>query len=328
MLEAKTTLNEFYLSCERKDTHIISEILSNYKKINYLKKDFKTFHNGILLLCTMGQYDMVELICLHPKVQSFLDISYLNKSFLTHSVITGNVQLVDFFLHSALLKNTISIDEEKHNDFFFESCRYKHLNLVNYWATSPNLTYNVNVYERENLALYLACKNNDINMIYYLLDSEQLKERCQVNSCYFRAINAILWHNNIELLDYLIKHPTSNLPEEKYYYSLNLAIDRNLTIVTSYLIDNFTHYYPDKKFNIHYDDDIFLTTAYFNEDNENSLVKYFIFEKHIKRTDTIIKFIKANDAFDLDTLFNTRDFNNHLNQNLHHKSSKTTIKKI
>lgn len=188
----------------------------------------------------------------------------------------GRKKIIKYLIESPELKNKIN-REEYISEYFKIACANDHLQVIQYLATNPNVN-------RKNLELLFsiglnhAVRDGRINIVNYFF-TEFKDLILNDNMVKNGAItNTACEYGELEIL--------------KYFYSMNIL----------------------NKDNIHQNSDQYFLSAY--ENNKLEVIKYFILDLDMDKTENIKQLLSEKPNKEIDKMFNLRDLNKSLNNNL------------
>ena len=69
------------------------------------------------------------------------------------------------------------LNQEELNEQFIDACKNDDLDIVKYLLTSPELTEHADIHASNNLGFIKACFYGHLEVVKYLLTSHELKEK-------------------------------------------------------------------------------------------------------------------------------------------------------
>lgn len=128
-------------------------------------------------------------------------VRLLNKKFIT-ACETGNLELVQF-LTSPELKKKINV--HINGDIAFKlACKNNHIDIVSFLLTSPLIKKKPNINIENDSPVRQACINESIDVMNYLLTSKELKKKADIYALNNWAIKTCLKNKQKKSLEYLI----------------------------------------------------------------------------------------------------------------------------
>lgn len=263
----------------------LSEEIIDWKEINKSTKELylkmKKYDLEMLVFDACKSGDLNLIKNLLEDKDLNIDINCFDGSFLHAAAKSGHIKILQYLLTSETLKEHIDIHSAQ-GLALKNACENGHLEVVKYLLTSPELTEHARINEDNCLAFKNACEKNHFEIIKYLLTSQDLKENLDLS----KNENVIIIaadNDNINLARYLLTSKDLN-----------------------------------GQINIHYaEDSIFRSTV---QNNQINFLQFLIFEMNIEKTESIKKFLNESANKEVDRLFELRDLNNRLEDNLEIKN--------
>lgn len=236
------------------------------------------------------------------------------KSQFIDSCEQGNLEIIKSLFLTKLLTDKIKFDG------FVKACEFGKLNIIEFIHNNNNnnlfkkflsLSNIFNEAEnKETVGFLMACNNNDLNLTKYLLNRKEIIKNKNFKTIVNDGLLSASGANNLEVVEFLF----SNFNIDPYHSFLIACANGNVSVV-DYFLKNA------KNNQINLFDGFFCSVE---EDNQE-LIKYFIFDYGIKKNEDITKSIRNKQ--EIINMFNLRDINNSLDENLSIKN-KNLNKKI
>ncbi len=106
-------------------------------------------------------------------------------------------------LTSVLKLQFQNYNQEKLNDAFIVACKDGDLDIIRYLLTSDDLAKNVNI----NTGFRMACEYGHLPIVKYLLTSKELKNHADIHTNDDGAYQWTCRHGDVEVVRYLLKSP-------------------------------------------------------------------------------------------------------------------------
>lgn len=199
-----------------------------------------------------------------------------------------------------------------------QACEDGDLNALKYLLTSKELSINPSPQCCSDTGLHNACEKGYLEIVKYLLTSPELKEHADIHSSDDWALQGACEYNHLEIIKYLLT--STELKEHANMYAddsrvFHIACN-NATKNGNFEIIDFFIRSPELKhhIDIHFFKDTFFNNAIFYK--RLDLIKYFIFELNIQKTEDIELSLQCGYLDGVDKLFEIRAMNKELNAEL------------
>jgi ankyrin repeat protein len=176
-----------------------------------------------------------------------------------------------------------------------------------------------------NLALNTACKNNEIELVKFLLTSSELESHANISSIELTGFQWACYAGNIELVKYLVSsielEKNIDISSDDYGGLTSACLGGHLDIVQYFFeiigknIPNLNDIYSDS-----------LIQAAINK--HYHVISFIIIDEGAQKTEKINNFLHENPDETIDQIFTLRDLNKNLNNELTVIENKNNIKKI
>jgi len=206
----------------------------------------------------------------------------------------GELDKIKYLLTSKEIPNNVDISYNDYNALR-NACKYGHLEIVKYLLTSPDLKQHSDIHVDQDGPFILACYSGNVELVRYFLTSPDLKEHPNIHTKYMGGSD----------------------------YGLVVACQLGHTDVVKYLLNS-----PDLKehSDIHADGDRPLLISW--NKKHFDIVNFLIFEMNIEKTPTINIYIHEEGMNDLQKMFDTRELNQQLNEELCSNLIQSSVKSI
>lgn len=206
-------------------------------------------------------------------------------------------ELVQFLLTDPQL---IRKPDISYHDFLCvkKAAKYGHFDIIHFFLTHPNTKDQIDIHLDNDYLLRHAALNGHMDIVKFLLTSSELKEHSNIHGNDHDLIQSICnsyYYEKLELFHYLLTSP--DLKEHADIHCHDDAIFKHLCQTDSGL----------KKM---------------GETNEIPLLEYLIFKLHIEQTPEIKLFLENNHYPTIQQMFDNRNLNQDLNQDLKINSDK------
>ena len=122
----------------------------------------------------------------------------LEKSF-HNACVDGNLNQIKKLINSK------KINIHCNNDAgFLLACSNGHLDIVDYFLTSPELKKHIDINTNDDMGFLNACFRGQLHIVKYLLTSPKLNKYSNIHAYKDRAFEITCQHNNLELAQFLI----------------------------------------------------------------------------------------------------------------------------
>jgi len=192
----------------------------------------------------------------------------------------GNFETVTLISKTNLL-NFIDFEYKDDNGLML-ACEYGHLNIVKFLLTTEDLKHKVDIHSNEEHALIRAAKYNHLEIVKFLLTSPELSEHCDIHKNNDLALRYACRKGYIDIVKYLIADP--QLKDHADIHAKN--------------------------------DDPFISAC---GRERLDIIKYFIFELNIPKTKYIKEYLKdgfSDFSTQINKLFEQRELISELNTEL------------
>jgi ankyrin repeat protein len=176
-----------------------------------------------------------------------------------------------------------------------------------------------------NLALHTACKNNDIELVKFLLTSHELENHANIFSIELTGFQWACYVGNIELVKYFVSstelEKNIDISSDEYGGLTSACLGGHLDIVQYFLevigknLDNLNDIYGEC-----------LLKAAVNK--HYNIISFIVINKNLQRNQQINQFLQEHPDENIEKFFALRDLNKNLNNELMVVENKHNIKKI
>lgn len=129
----------------------------------------------------------------------------------TQAALSGNLKNIRYFL---LVEK---LDIHFNNDFVFRmACKKGYLEVVRYVLTSEELTEHCDIHSQVDLGFRKACEFGQLSIVQYLTTSSELKEHANVYAKDNIALTLAKTNGNQELQKYLLYFKLDQKFEQKF----------------------------------------------------------------------------------------------------------------
>lgn len=172
-----------------------------------------------------------------------------------------------------------------------------------------------------NGSVYHACKEGGIDLIKYLLTSDELSRNAQLTDDCF---SAACLYNHLNIIKYFLTSPDLEEHRDLHFhcnYTLIKAAKYGNLEIVKYLFNS-----PECKeyVDIHANNNTPFINALIGEQFE--ILNYFIVELNMEKTDRITEVLKKLPNEYIEKLFTARDLNKELGQELNTENTSTPKK--
>ena len=185
------------------------------------------------------------------------------------------------------------LNQEELNEQFIDACKNDDLDIVKYLLTSAELTEHADIHSRNDLGFIWACAQGHLELVKYLLTSPELTEHADIHADNDYGFIKACFYGYLEIVKYLLTSP--ELTEHVDIHASN--------------------------------DEGFICAC---RDGHLEVIKYLIIDMNIEKTTQIEKYLNENkdneNVQQAIELFNTRDLHHQLNENI--KDNKEKVKKV
>lgn len=158
----------------------------------------------------------------------------------------------------------------------------------------------------------IACEKGSVEVLDYLLNSKEIKLNAKIDSdaMFYRACSK----NQVNILEYLFKHP--KVEQDRDFGIRSGELLQSACAYSDLNTIKFIFNYPEfkDKINIHVKDDILLETLII--DNRIDVIKYFIFDLNIEKTEDIKKLLRTTTTNEVEKMFQARELKGELKTEL------------
>lgn len=152
---------------------------------------------------------------INKKKYHNFSLNLLNKKFI-EACKKGDFELVQFLTGNELKKKVnIHINGEIG---FKLACKNNHLNIVSFLLTSPNIKRKPDINIENDSPIRQACVNESIDVLHYLLTSEEIKKRANIYALNNWAVKNCIKNKQKRSLEYLILNYKIKLDKELEEY--------------------------------------------------------------------------------------------------------------
>lgn len=192
---------------------------------------------------------------------------------------TGNLTVVDYCLNSEEFKHWLPINRAIENGFF-KACTNGHLEVVKHLINSKEGRQYIDIHLDEDEVFRKSCASGHVNVVEYLLTSPDLNTKAHIHADDDYGFRHACANGHLEVVEFLLSSPK--------------------------IKDHV---------NIHTDDDCGFLWAAENQENWH-VVEYFIFDRKIEKTKTIDRFLKNEKCEVIEKMFEIRDMQKTLTEEL------------
>lgn len=295
---------------------------SEIKNIIASPEQKKAYHNYYFMKnCRAGNLEKVKQYLLEIYNNPITEIDFLPNE-ETELNIDGNVRLG----LSIKIENRFI---EHYNKALIWSCSDGYLDIVKYLLTNKDFPEPADIFFAEARALSLAIQKKHLNIVKFILTSPQLKYKIDID--YSNELFTSVCYSNLEMLEYLAcsKELRKNLDLEKLKIEgFKNACDKNKTDLIDFFVN---HPNPKYKVNVHTNNDIGFILAYKN--NNIDTINYLIFGCGLKKSKYINRQLhlkkKKNEKFnvEIEDLFEKGLIYNKIQQQIENKPIKVVRKR-
>ena len=185
------------------------------------------------------------------------------------------------------------LNQKELNEQFIDACKNDDLEVIKFLLTSPKLKEHADIHASNDEGFRSACAQGHLEVVKYLLTSPELKEHADIHA---KDDEGFIWackNGHLELVKYLLT--SAELKEHA---------------------------------DVHADNDEGFRWAC--SDGQLEIVKFLILDMSIEKTKYIKHYLKENQdnkcVKEAIELFKIREFNQKLNNDLEHKERKNKLK--
>jgi hypothetical protein len=283
--------------------------MNDFEKLKHL--DAFVFNLKLHSEISDGNLDLVKYVI------TKMDGSESKVNFLFEIACGANqVAIIDYLLHSEEVKNKANININRHMSFLL-ACE-KSLEVVKFLI--PLLEFKDDD-EKEYVAkhaIYKSCEGGNLELVKYLLSESIINDNFKLTDNseeLSNLVNVVAAKGKIDIFEYLL-----NLDNNK---EIILSCDHALEeIILNCFIESrfemiehlFNHKELSKNIDLNKDNDYLFN--FLCEQGADYEIEYLIFELKIKRTEEINKIIEKEDYSHYKEMFDKRDLNILLNDEL------------
>lgn len=264
----------------------------NYSKLKYLSSENLT--DVLEDACEKNDIEMVKYILsskkiVHqPSLNGRREFRATEKTAISICCTNGHLEILDLMLTLPDIEIRVKDLFYQLNSGFLAACQEGELDIVKYLTSSPNLKRHANPNYNNGEGLCLACREGHLNIVKYLLTSPDIKEKLSVTARKNSPLLEAYTNEHYQTVKYLLISP-----------------------------DLIEHADPHSN-----GDTLFYHVL--NSDNPEML-KFLIFDLNIEKTKEITRILETYNDVEVNNLFELRELNKELNQNL--SSNDINIKK-
>jgi ankyrin repeat protein len=170
---------------------------------NFKNKNQHELNELFVNACITGELDVVKYLLTSPELNIHAQINYNQNDGLYFATVQNHVPIVEYLLTSPELTEKANIVDKNSNggnDPFISCCAEGHIYLLKLFLTSPKIKKRVLLSEREDEALHYATKNNQFEVVKYLMTSPDLWRKANPDLAFRKAYE----NGNLEMVKYLI----------------------------------------------------------------------------------------------------------------------------
>jgi ankyrin repeat protein len=165
--------------------------------------------------------------------------------------------------------------------------------------------------DKLNSALHDACKENDMDLISYLLTSDELNRNAQIKES---LLSSMCFYDNIKLIEYLLK-----LSASKKESQIDLHVNATVKGACKYgKMEIIKYLFDSSEFkehiDLHFNDDKAFIEALISENIE--ILKYLIVEQNLDKNERIEYALSKLPNEYIEKLFESKVLNQELSREL------------
>lgn len=201
---------ELVLACEKGHKDIVKYLLTSLDCENKVEINYRQ-HSPISKACENGHIEVVR--CLLAIAKEF-DNEYMGPrnivdkgkeyDLLIHGVgsaaSTGNVKSLDFLLTYP----GFNYHEEFLNHNLIYACKNGCVEVVQYLLNSENIDVHANIHFDNERPLETACRHGELEVVKYLVDSSDLKEHADIYVNYGKPFVDAYGNERLDIIEYFI----------------------------------------------------------------------------------------------------------------------------
>ena len=96
------------------------------------------------------------------------------------------------------------LNQEELNEGFIWACKNDDLEIVKYLLTSPELTEHADIHARNDFGFIGACRKGQLDFVKYLLASDELTEHADIHAENDLGFRSTCYQGHLEVVKYLI----------------------------------------------------------------------------------------------------------------------------
>lgn len=202
------------------------------------------------------------------------------------------------------------------------ACSNNQIDIIKYFINSTHWEKDFNSYFIISENVREVCKNGNIDIIKYFLNEPKIKDR---NQLYKFTLDAAACCGRLDIVQYILENFIKNPAIQMTLINgkmLNSACDYGNLHIIRYFFDT-----PELSNNAHRDiqkEDLFQI-AHRNDDME--IIQYLIMDLNLKKNKVIKSSLKSKPSPEIEKMFESRDLNQSLKQELDNSSIGTVSKK-
>lgn len=301
--------------------HYETCLITEQEKINLSKKSLKLLEAAYINACIDNNKDLVEYILFSKDLKVNPSPECRNYQALRDSANKGSFEIIKFLLEDKRINKTKEFCEARKQVLIRNACHSGNLELVKYLLenekTKKNIKFSVNKYKPFEEALYSF--NGDL--VIYLFDKYESE---LVKTNYFNVFFRRLYKDkNFELMSKIIKKDNISkyLKESDQTENLTEFLNQNKKEEISFIFTNPLS--KEKAIEAIDYGSVMVAMTKVNLD----ILKTLIIDLEIPLTNTLKEFIDSrNDTQNIKRLFNNRDLNKKLSNELHEKKENKKFK--
>lgn len=290
----KDLQQDFIESLKGKSDYQLQELLFQYSEtgdlervkslLSYYNIDAEDTSGALSCACLSGNIELVKYFLVSPNLKNLFDINSNFDSALSSACQTGHLHIVKYLLESPELEkhSHIPFINGSVNNPIVISASIKHLDMFEY-LISISKEKDIRLVDHISKASSKAASHNDLNFIKNFIEIGKKHNDEIISSMLEGIIYGACYENNVDILKYIFK-------------SQELS----------------------KHVDIHKDDDsIFrLLLIKSRKDKPLDVLQYFIFDLNIEETENIKKARSTYKREFVEKMFELRQFNQTLNNDL------------
>lgn len=166
----------------------------------FKNKNQDELNTALVDACMNGDLEITKYLLTSPDLKRHAQIKNNDNDAVFWATVQNQFKVVEYLLTSTELKERAELSSNKGNDPFITACAQGSLNLVKFFLTSPKLKKRILLSEHEDEALHIATKNNQFEIVKYLMTSSDLWRKANPDLAFRKAYE----NGNLEMVHYLI----------------------------------------------------------------------------------------------------------------------------